>query len=78
MSKPVCVIRVNEANVFEKALVQSGLSERFEVHAYAPNENIPDDVAARTESVAELFAENAQRFIDGKPLKAVVDRAPGY
>ena len=32
----------------------------------------------RTESVAELFAENAKRFIAGEPLKAVVDRALGY
>ena len=32
----------------------------------------------RTDSVAELFAENARRFINGEPLKAAVDRAHGY
>jgi glyoxylate/hydroxypyruvate reductase len=32
----------------------------------------------RREVVAELFAENARRFLAGEPLNAVVDRARGY
>jgi hypothetical protein len=28
--------------------------------------------------VAELFTENAKRFLAGEPLKEVVDRARGY
>ncbi len=32
----------------------------------------------RDEIVARLFAENLGRFLDGKPLKEVVDRAAGY
>ena len=38
--------------------------------------------AARTRSatrvVARLFVDNLGRFLDGKPLKEVVDRAAGY
>ena len=50
MSKPVCAIWVNEAKVFEQALAQSGVSDRFEVHSFAPNETIPDDIAVRTDA----------------------------
>ncbi len=32
----------------------------------------------RDEIVARLFVENLSRFLDGKPLKEVVDRAAGY
>jgi phosphoglycerate dehydrogenase-like enzyme len=32
----------------------------------------------RDEIVARLFVENVQRFLDGQPLKEVVDRASGY
>jgi phosphoglycerate dehydrogenase-like enzyme len=32
----------------------------------------------RATHVAEMFAENARRFLDGEPLNAVVDRALGY
>ena len=32
----------------------------------------------RNSAVAQLFAENLSRFLDGKPLKEVVDRAAGY
>jgi glyoxylate/hydroxypyruvate reductase len=32
----------------------------------------------RDKFVAALFVENAQRFADGRPLKALVDRARGY
>jgi phosphoglycerate dehydrogenase-like enzyme len=32
----------------------------------------------RDETVARLFADNLGRFLDGRPLKEVVDRAAGY
>jgi len=32
----------------------------------------------RDRFVARLFAENLERFLDGKPLKEVVDRKTGY
>jgi glyoxylate/hydroxypyruvate reductase A len=32
----------------------------------------------RAELVAELFVENARRYLAGEPLKSVVDRAAGY
>ena len=32
----------------------------------------------RDELVAELFVDNVARFLDGRPLRAVVDRARGY
>ena len=59
MSKPVCIIWVNEAKVFEQALAQSGLSDRFEVHSFAPNETIPDDIAVRTEALMGWRPGNA-------------------
>lgn len=51
MSKPVCVIWVNEAKVYEQALARSGLAEKFEVHSFTPDQPIPDDLAARTEAL---------------------------
>lgn len=32
----------------------------------------------RDKVVAQLFVENLRRFLDGEPLKEVVDRAAGY
>jgi phosphoglycerate dehydrogenase-like enzyme len=32
----------------------------------------------RDELVAELFVDNVARFLDDRPLRAVVDRARGY
>jgi len=32
----------------------------------------------RDAAVARLFVDNLGRFLDGKPLKEVVDRAAGY
>jgi phosphoglycerate dehydrogenase-like enzyme len=32
----------------------------------------------RNLAVAEIFVDNARRFLDGEPLKSVVDRALGY
>jgi phosphoglycerate dehydrogenase-like enzyme len=32
----------------------------------------------RDSTVARLFVDNLQRFLDGKPMKEVVDRTAGY
>ncbi len=49
MSKPVCVVWMNEAKVYEQALARAGLAEKFELHGLKLDQPIPDDVAARTE-----------------------------
>ena len=49
MSKPVCVVWMNEAKAFEQALVRTGLSDRFELHSLKIDQSIPDDLAARTD-----------------------------
>lgn len=49
MSKPVCVLWLNEAAIFRKALEQAGLAGRFELHSYALDQKVPDDIAARAE-----------------------------
>jgi phosphoglycerate dehydrogenase-like enzyme len=51
MSKPVCVVWMNEAKIYEQALARAGLAEQFEVHSYAVDKPIPEDVAARTEAL---------------------------
>ena len=51
MSKPVCVIWMNEVKVYEQALARSGLAERFEVHGFTLDQTIPDELAARTEAL---------------------------
>ena len=49
MSKPVCVVRMNEAKVFEQAVTRAGLIDRFELHCLKIGQPIPDDLAARTD-----------------------------
>jgi glyoxylate/hydroxypyruvate reductase A len=49
VEKLVCVVQVNEGNVYEQALTRAGLDERFEVHSLKVGETIPDDLAARAE-----------------------------
>lgn len=49
MTKPVCVMHLNDAKVFEQALARAGLAERFEVHGYNVDQTIPDDIAARAD-----------------------------
>ena len=51
MSKPVCVVWMNDAKVYEQALAQAGLADQFELHAMTPDQTIPDDVATRTEAL---------------------------
>ena len=49
MSKPVCVLWLNESKLFEQALTRNGLAGQFEVHSYANDQSVPDDLAARAE-----------------------------
>ena len=50
MSKPVCVIWMNEWQTYEAALRRAGLAERFELHCHKLDESVPDDVAARADA----------------------------
>jgi phosphoglycerate dehydrogenase-like enzyme len=52
MSKPVCVLWVNDVPTFEQALARAGLMDRFEVHGYRIKEAVPDDIAGRAEILA--------------------------
>jgi glyoxylate/hydroxypyruvate reductase len=47
MTKPVCVVWMNEANVYERALVSAGLAGRFEFHGVRADQRIPAEIAAR-------------------------------
>ena len=49
MSKPVCVVWMNEAKVYEQALRRTGLIDRFELHSLENDQTLPDDLAARTD-----------------------------
>jgi glyoxylate/hydroxypyruvate reductase len=49
MSKPVCVVWMNEANVYEQALARAGLAEKFELHTLRVDDKLTDDLAERTE-----------------------------
>lgn len=52
MSKPVCIVWLNEAKLFEQALARAGLADRVEMHGFKVDQSVPDELAAR----AELFA----------------------
>jgi phosphoglycerate dehydrogenase-like enzyme len=49
MSKPVCVLWMNEANIYERALARASLAERFELHGVRADQAVPADIAARCE-----------------------------
>jgi phosphoglycerate dehydrogenase-like enzyme len=52
MSKPVCVIWLDDAKVYEEALTRAGLTDRLEVHTLKRGEPIPDELAAQAEIIA--------------------------
>ena len=64
MSKPVCVIWVDEAKLYQEALARSGLGDRMELHALEVKEPIPDDLAARAEV---LVAWKAGGYLKNMP-----------
>ena len=49
MSKPVCVVWLNDAKIYEDALGRAGVAERYDVHTAKMEEPIPAELAARTE-----------------------------
>ena len=49
MSKPVCVVWMNEAKAYEQALARMGLLDRFEFHSLKNDDPLPEDLAARTD-----------------------------
>ena len=49
MSKPVCVVRMNEAGVYDEALARAGLSGRFDFHGVQADQPVPPELAARCE-----------------------------
>lgn len=49
MSKTVCVVRMNEAGVYDEALARAGLSGRFEFHGVRADQPVPPELAARCE-----------------------------
>lgn len=65
MSKPVCVLWLNEAGIFERALAQAGVAEHFEVHAFKLDQQVPDDVAARAEVLVGWRPGNALKRMPG-------------
>ena len=49
MSKPVCVVWMNETKPYEEALTRAGLADRVELHCFKLDQTIPEDLAARTD-----------------------------
>ena len=49
MTKPVCVVWLNDAQVFAQALERAGVADRLEVHAVKMDETLPEELAARAE-----------------------------
>lgn len=51
MSKPVCVLWMNDAQIYEQALAHAGLADQFELHSLSQDQPIPDALAARAEAL---------------------------
>jgi phosphoglycerate dehydrogenase-like enzyme len=49
MTKPVCVLWIDEAKTYEEALARAGMSERLDVHSLNRKDKLSDELAARTE-----------------------------
>ena len=49
MSKPVCIVWMNEARVYEQALARAGLGDQLEFHGVRVDQTIPAELAARGE-----------------------------
>jgi hypothetical protein len=43
MTKAVCIVWMNEAHVYERALACAGLADRIEVHGVRNEETVPAD-----------------------------------
>lgn len=49
MTKPVCVVHMNDAKLYADALGRHGLADAFELHPLKADEAIPQDVASRAD-----------------------------
>jgi phosphoglycerate dehydrogenase-like enzyme len=49
MSKPVCLLWIDDPEPYRAALARHGIAERLELHAVARNESPSDELAQRTE-----------------------------
>ena len=49
MSKPVCVVWMNDAKIYEQALARMNLGGRVELHSLKADQPLPDDLAERAE-----------------------------
>jgi glyoxylate/hydroxypyruvate reductase A len=49
MSKPVCIIWMNEAGVYTTALERAGIAGRFELHGIRRDQTIPEELLPRCE-----------------------------
>ena len=49
MSKPVCVIWLNDAKLYEQALSRAGLADKLELHSLKLDQAIPDELAERAD-----------------------------
>ena len=45
MSKPVCVVWLNESKLYEQALSRMGVIDRVELHTLKADQTLPDDLA---------------------------------
>ena len=64
MTRPVCILWIDEAKTYEEALARAGVLDRFEVHALNRKDEIPADLAARAEV---LVAWDGGSFIKDMP-----------
>jgi len=46
MSKPVCVVWMNDAKTYEQALARADIVDRFELHCLKDDQPIPDGIAS--------------------------------
>src|SRR5262245_1224180 len=49
MSKPVCVVWMNESGVYQRVLAREGLADRLEFHGVRADQMVPPELAARCE-----------------------------
>jgi glyoxylate/hydroxypyruvate reductase len=66
MSKPVCVLWLNESPTFEQALERKGVLDRLEIHSLKREQPLPDDLAARADILVgwepDSFLKNSPRL----------------
>jgi glyoxylate/hydroxypyruvate reductase len=64
VSKPVCVVWMNEANAYEEALAGAGLLDRVELHTVKVDQPVADDLLARADV---LVANRPGSYLERMP-----------